>query len=945
MSQHVIRTGSITMAGTISAPIVYYKDLMDDPSDPQTRWLHEFNLPHITITVPFGTAKIEITCQSGGSPSYVTLAVNNGIGGAQSQWQVPDPSTKQTLNLSGNWSVTVDADLVFDDAADGSNDSDGFPTYGGSTAKDMPFGAKASLYWVSHVGGNAVATANLGGLSATKTDAITTASTIGQLIGASIASVLENTTSVDTVTFSWSGSSIPTSWSHSDSYGVTISASGNTLSTAGALQIDDDNVQISVSAAPVRAANLSGHIYALGGNYPDGLQVVVKDSLSHTQTLSPSGGSFSCAIAQHNYSVAGSIGSTTYPSVSVNEWEEIRAWITTASLAALGEDAKSWRIPLHCFVYDALNVGQSASYVVDGGFSFSPSAPATRAPGVNLGSYRYLQAACGSAAAGHKVGLALGSKTWTVTCDSSGVATIDLCAPTNASAATDATDSYWEGSEGPYWGVGTPASMVWTSLDSGVTCTVPTGGITLVAQDHRHLSILPGMADYVHQSSGTVGGVTTDTYLRRMLDGDTDGRRSLEEWDASRTDSSSSGGSSTAYEERSIASLCTGITDTVSSGALRWPGWSASVPAAANHVDDSTPLTGYLNANRPATWLHGSGCLYNGGAWSTLIDADVSSSATIKAQTIIDALTAWPGDCGDVFGVNGGASTGALEIGCGCMLRGQAWGLVIDANGPASSATVDVLDHSGATVATGTTSALGEYASGAAYMLGGANYTVKRDGGTSSVAITPAINRKRSRACFGRIVTGAAPWLLESLRGLLHCVHGSSGVVYRRSDSVSPSSGWAQTTQVTSDNTDTFPRVSVDTMRRVHVVYQHGSDTYWTSSDDEGEHWRVPVAAITGGTRPTIAQANDSSGLMVIAAYVSGAIVARTFWPGQSTLSDAFTFADTSGAALQVADDSFHILPAHEPSRRWMMHCHISGEAATSVWASSDDCLHWSRLT
>lgn len=209
-------------------------------------------------------------------------------------------------------------------------------------------------------------------------------------------------------------------------------------------------------------------------------------------------------------------------------------------------------------------------------------------------------------------------------------------------------------------------------------------------------------------------------------------------------------------------------------------------------------------------------------------------------------------------------------------------------------------------------------------------------------------------------VAGANPWNYEDKPGIGHyhatAINAGNGV-YSRGFFRTPSGGWDVDT-VTVAAPGTGQRVSDlrvirdhrDTLLALYCLSNtDGSspNVYLKTSDDDGRTWSSATMAISGGKHPTVAVANADSPFktVVIAAYTSGTITGQVKHAGDSAFGTAFTFKDSAGANLSVADDTFHIQQAPESAQRWILHVLLAGGTTTSHFASGDDCRTWETIT
>ena len=187
--------------------------------------------------------------------------------------------------------------------------------------------------------------------------------------------------------------------------------------------------------------------------------------------------------------------------------------------------------------------------------------------------------------------------------------------------------------------------------------------------------------------------------------------------------------------------------------------------------------------------------------------------------------------------------------------------------------------------------------------------------------------------------TNAATWM-----GFYHraTVVDSGGIESRRVRYPVPKAGptFDVTVQVTTDATDKHPQVNYDPYRdRVTLVWGRGDDTYYSETYDEGKTWSTPVSMITGGHYPRIAS-NDLGTVYAALVYNSGSsgpgTIKAKFRGRDDVLSSLFTFKDSTGTDIAVADDSFDLV---HPPAGWaplVLHCRIDGETDTSEWYCTD---------
>lgn len=194
-------------------------------------------------------------------------------------------------------------------------------------------------------------------------------------------------------------------------------------------------------------------------------------------------------------------------------------------------------------------------------------------------------------------------------------------------------------------------------------------------------------------------------------------------------------------------------------------------------------------------------------------------------------------------------------------------------------------------------------------------------------------------------------WCWEDRNGRYQRVDtNADGIEFHGVDWSRPYPGFDRTVQVTSDPTDTNPKIYEDRhLGRFWVVFDRGSDVRWTYSDDYGRTWSTSAVALASCHSAT-GNSSPFDGLNVVAAlkFVSGSsapCVIRSIRqrPGDASFGSAYTFTDGS-ADIQFEDETFHIFPAFDGSGRWILTAKAYGDTGTSEWESFDQCLTWAQI-
>lgn len=186
------------------------------------------------------------------------------------------------------------------------------------------------------------------------------------------------------------------------------------------------------------------------------------------------------------------------------------------------------------------------------------------------------------------------------------------------------------------------------------------------------------------------------------------------------------------------------------------------------------------------------------------------------------------------------------------------------------------------------------------------------------------------------------PWVFHDLWGRLHLAHAEAdGIHYQRSDHPSPP--FTYSAMATSTAGDIQPRmVQERSLGRLLLIFSRVDDIYEAASDDDGETWTTPTLMFTGGAHPTIA-VDPVTGAILRAAWRSATIVGRVQYPGDSTSGVEFTFKNSVGSNLTVANDTFHISPADDGPGRWILVAQVSGIVKT--YQSFDDARTWAEVS
>lgn len=594
---------------------------------------------------------------------------------------------------------------------------------------------------------------------------------------------------------------------------------------AAATSNEAHNASVGGTFYPQRKYNLNVNICALNRPYPGTIGLKIDEDANHlAQSHDAASGAFSLTKTQHQFSVTGSVDGVSDPDPTghggvVNEYASVRCWLRPGatgdgdmySLLALGEDPTDWRVVQHGMTWNALTLQQATSINVDAaptsanwtaganttlgsGLTITVSSAGTgsvsstlsaAAPtdlkgslfaGVSFAGYRTLRLNLTADAAGQPARVHIGSKTWDVTVGTSGYVEIDLCCPTNATATSDGTDSTWPWNsatsvtlvDGPLWGVSNVASLSIENLAAGHTYTL--SGLSLQRKAHSYASFLPSRPNWLQKFPTAVisPDTSTTTYARRFVQGNTDGRQSIELEDVNWLQTISTGaGEQDSYPDISILS----VVNALRAGAnMPSNGWTAtdSLPAPTSGCTGTpAPLRNCgLNSNAPSAYLYGGGLLFGANAGVSYgFDVDCTGgAASIPAQELFDELTDWV-PCGDVFGFGPASppNDGTIYLCAGKILDADSWGVTHKAGGSARNVKVR-LSKTGTSEddGVGLSDRYGEYrqgdkaASGKGYVgtgtpfgKGTQTYVVTAAAGVTPPSLSePFAARRRQRASF-----------------------------------------------------------------------------------------------------------------------------------------------------------------------------------------------------
>lgn len=908
--------------------------------------------------------------------AYTGVGIGNGTGDTDSVTHDFDTATPATLDWqealsSGTWSISMASmqEILRD------TDTGNYPTYGGTQIFDPPREKRAEFIDLTKDGNLLTVEATIAGMSVSASAALTGtalryekeyALTIQMWGEGRGKAVTDFGCSNIVINLGGNNATLSGSLAYTDAY-HSISASGT-----------DGKVTVSANAAgkktygsavfyPDKEADVKFALRAMEQSYP--FSVNIRADLKRTQTnqlLTIADGS-TLSISQKKHSLSGAfyeiagggftsdlVGQATPsesdptlrpttltadqpPSVILDEFYPFRCWIDKDWITNNGEQTDDWRTlirgkPFASFIMeqDASKTVTSTAASATGTSDLTINLPTgtthaallgTSFAGVSLRGYRYLRINA-KASAPETVTVTIGTKTWTLNLTTSYTDyDIDLCSPDNATAETDTTDTHYPlpTTDGEYWGISSATSIVISDISGGVTVDV--ANATLRRNSYSRATFLqPFPQEWVSAGDNS-------EYVPRIIDGDTDGRRSREDIHFYRTPV----GADIVYFIRTLSQLIDSI-DTGSGGAFPTDGWNAT----AETVFDDT----YHDNDLPACFVWGAGALYSGSAWSYGFDQNAAATLEVQAQALWDSVD-FPAWWGDGFWYNDNGFSGPGQIAVAKIFRGQAVGLVFGSDGePEQGVTVAIEDGS-----EGVTVTDGSYQTGLPNPKGGTTQSVTAQAGQQPSADVTFPARKRKRACF-RVTNNPSGtgFIYNDWHDQTHLsIISAEGLRYYRANMSLPIPGWAVNGVLVTEDAEGRAPMCLDWRERIVMVYEFGGDTYETTSDDDGATWSTPAMAIAGGTLPFVIA--DESGNLLEAAYISGNIWGRFRASGDTAWSDLFTFDDNGGNPLAVENESFSLTPAHDTPGRYLLAVRLSGESDTGIHWTADEGRTWTELS
>lgn len=957
----VLRDETLSGSGAISGRTVatFYGDNVKPPEDPE----HSGNTSGSgSVTGGGSFSWASWTANTGTTPGAYTykvgftVTVTDPLGNSStsSDGTTFTASTKIQPDVTGTgtWSISMDCQLCLEIT----KPSPPSGTGAGGYLPDPPTGYTYRLFYRKKNGGNWSISASCGAASASRSGTFAAATEIGipDIVNlsayANTEQLFDDTTlTIDAqTTGTWRSATIATEINSSGNHGSS-SANNTTGCTATAKCLsdpigDEGTANASMSIAVPLTYNLGSALRAMEDAYPETVTLRYQragTTVDQTMTgaLYSETRTYRDETSSTNVIGNGTIedqDSYDYPSDFGAISLSLKDTSATANEEPLGDLGFLFKDKL----MDALSIetpGTSSNITgTDSALAGTPwGVQRAWSPWQGLMGWRYLEviiAETGGAAAGAAVTIKIGSREWTkdrngtnLTAPGSGNSAtweIDLCSATNQTASTDSQDttypysqdwtadggnedSYPRSGEGPYTGV-LSATTIRVEVGTSRTFTITSIKGKRTIADTVYGTNLPTYDRWVQQRPDTVvsaSNTTTYHYVRQSYEVDLEGRLLAAEW------------SDTEWD-KTVAGVSGVITHTVTERTIEWlaarvnaaklcPGWTATViaPAAGTGI--------YVWYNRERE-MHGiSGCGYywvppagaTPGYWASGIDLAQRTLAdgakTLKWQGGFTTLTSCPGNVGDVFFHETGATTGTLHLRAAKICRHQGVGLALATSGLPLNGSTLTLTQGATTRGTGTSATNGYAQTGLTYGRGaGGDLTLKFDSGDTGSY--PGRPRKRAHFRAKPVSTGGDAVVL-ALSPSLRLTRGfvQTSTLWLGQSAYPVAQAW--------DDYDTGLAVTrawinyttaLDATVLV-VASEESSVIKRRTTADEGESFTVATTIFSSGSRPTFAI--SPTGVEYHFAYVSGSssIKTKVLDPQGNVL-----IAETTVVASGVSDNS-----------------------------------------
>ncbi len=955
MAVYVLRNQTLSGSGDLVGQLEWtrYGDGVRPPEDPIRNGQSEGQCS-ITGAGSFSFEPYEIVTGSFPSFSYevgwkVTVTDPLGVSSSDQDGTVYSGSGKQYISddRTGSWSASIDCELCLE-VTDPST-----PSGTGSNAvnynPDPPHGRTYRLFFRRRNGGSWSISASLGATSASRSGTFANNTEIGipDVIISTVEAFAEQ--EADDTPFSIDGK-ISGTWRNAQ-IGTTIDATGS----HGSAYADNTNgVKITATcvADPIGDAgsayatrslavplvfDLDAQLRAMEVGYPDSLTLEYQRAGATVDvTANGSYADNGRTYRSESSEVWVKDGTTTEDSDTYSHpsnWGPISIGIKSSSASSNNEPTSDLKLLLKDRKMNALSVETPESTAnltgSDSALAGSPWGVERSYTGLANGwqglmGWRYLEviiAETGGASSGAAVTIKIGSKSWTKDKDGTALTApgsgnsrtwyIDLCSPSSESATTDTCDTtypydgdwsalgggednYYRTGTGPYSGVNR-ATSIRIEVGSSRTFTITSiKGWRVIAETVRSTN-LPTHDNWIEQRPATVvSEADTTTYhkVRQSYEVDLDGRLIAAEWSDTEFETTV-GGASGVYTHTLYQRSLKWLVDRINAVSL-CPGWSATIIAPAS----GTGSQEWYNRDRELHGLLGGGYYWSSGAWVSGIDiaqrTQAGGAQTLLWQGGFTELTNCPGDVGDVFEHDTGATSGTLELKAAKILRSQGVGLSLTTAGVSKNSSVLTLTQ-GTPKGTGTSGTNGYAQTGSPFGNGnGGDFTLDFDGGDTGTYAAKARKRRHFRSKV--VETGGG--------GIRLCISPSDRLTRGYYDGT-PSKiilGFAQA-PVASDWIDYETSIQAEDFwidytttgtTALVITYVTGGNIERVTTLDEGETFSVATTVISGVKHPAFVI--SPTGVEYHFGWATGGIIKTRVLDAQGTEMVAVTNAVGSGA-------------------------------------------------
>lgn len=960
MATVVLRDETLTGSGNISGRTVatFYGDNVQPPEDPQ----HSGSTSgSVSVTGGGSLTWASWTDNTGTTPGAYTykvgftVTVTDPLGNSSTSSDgttfTATSKIQPDVSGTGTWSISIDAELCLDVTKPTIPSGTG----AGGYMPDPPTGYTYRVYYRRKNGGNWSISASCGAASASRSGTFSSSTEIGwpDIINSSTTAtatqLYDDTTLTITgeTTGTWRGATIATEISSSGSHGDAYA--NNTNGVKAVAKCLSDPIADSGTASASRnlavplTYNLGAALRAMEDAYPETMTLRYERALTTVDATLTSGSYSEVRTYRDEDSSTSVIGNGTtedsdtydYP----NDFGPIQLDLKTSSMEAYDEPTGDAGFLFKDKKINALSIEtpEKSGDLTGSDSALTYGVERTWSPWQGLMGWRYLEviiAETGGASAGAAVTIKIGSKEWTkdrngssLTAPGSGNSAtweIDLCSPTNETSSTDANDttypyaqdwtadggtedSYPRAGNGPYTGV-LSATSIRIEVGTSRTFTITSIKGKRTVADTVYSTNLPTYNRWVQQRPDTVvsaSNTTTYHYIRQSYEVDLEGRLIAAEWSDTQWDKTIAGATGIithSLYEQTIEWLAGRIN-----AAKLCPGWSATIVAPAS----GTGTAAWYNREREMHGILGGGYFWvppagaTPGYWASGIDAEQRTNAggalNLPWQGGFTRLTQCPGNVGDIFFHDAGATTGTLYLKLAKIMRHQGVGLALTTAGLSSSGSTLTLEQAASSRGTGTSASNGYAQTGLSYGRGnGGDITLRFD--TGNTGSYPG--RPRKRAHFrAKPVTSAGDGIVLALSPSLRLTRGyiQTGTLWLGYSAYPVAQAWEDLDTGLATTRAWINYTTTNDTTALVVTYESSGAIKRLTTLDEGRSSTVATTIFTTGTRPTFCI--SPSGVEYHFAFVSGSssIKTRVLDPQGNEL-----IAETTVVASGVSDSSIH---------------------------------------